>query len=438
MCEKWGLKPSAINAIVTDNASNMVAAVRRIAMEHQTEDNDTEIRIAVDDQAVETAVDLMVDDVEDIGDVAELFAAQVNELLDGAIGLNEWSHVRCLAHTINLVVQNGIADINDIRSKVRRVVGFFHRSTIGAEKFIEKQTQLHPGRQPLRLMMEVTTRWNSAYLMFERVIAVKDALVAAIDSCADCEEVSRDEFRVMQGVVEVLEPFYDVTKELSAELNVSASKVIVLVGSLKRVLDDIRTKNLLPEIVLAMAAKMRTELTNRYLSLEGQLPLAMATFFNPRFKKHGFTSTGRYDETKKSVTEQVGRSVSSEESCDRGTAPTPAPAKSSKLWESFDRSTSHSMRQRENSTNLIEVTQYVNEGLVPRTDDPLTFWKIRQHTLPRLAKLAKRHLSLVATSVPSERVFSTAGQIVSARRSRLTPQNVEKIMFMNKNSTFFD
>ena len=49
---------------------------------------------------------------------------------------------------------------------------------------------------------------------------------------------------------------------------------------------------------------------------------------------------------------------------------------------------------------------------------------------PYVAMLAKRYLAVSATSVPSERVFSTAGDIVSASRSALSASNVDKFIFL--------
>jgi len=42
-------------------------------------------------------------------------------------------------------------------------------------------------------------------------------------------------------------------------------------------------------------------------------------------------------------------------------------------------------------------------------------------------------LYILDTSIPSERVFSKAGKIVSARRNRLLPDNVDKLIFLNAN-----
>ena len=64
---------------------------------------------------------------------------------------------------------------------------------------------------------------------------------------------------------------------------------------------------------------------------------------------------------------------------------------------------------------------------------PLDWWNKRKHLLPNLAKLAQKYLGIVAISVPSERLFSTAGNIVSAKRAALLPDNVDKLVLLHEN-----
>ena len=52
---------------------------------------------------------------------------------------------------------------------------------------------------------------------------------------------------------------------------------------------------------------------------------------------------------------------------------------------------------------------------------------------PTIAKVAKRYLCIPATSVPAERVFSTAGLIINEKRSSLLPENSDMLIFLNKN-----
>ena len=69
---------------------------------------------------------------------------------------------------------------------------------------------------------------------------------------------------------------------------------------------------------------------------------------------------------------------------------------------------------------------------MPLDDDPLEWWK-DQVDLPLLSSLAKKYLCIPATSVESERVFSTAGDIVTATRSVLSHEHIDQLIFLKKN-----
>jgi len=65
--------------------------------------------------------------------------------------------------------------------------------------------------------------------------------------------------------------------------------------------------------------------------------------------------------------------------------------------------------------------------------DVLTYWNEHKLVLAPLSNIAFKYLIIPATSVPSERIFSKAGQILSARRNRLLPKNLDTLVFLNKN-----
>ncbi len=81
----------------------------------------------------------------------------------------------------------------------------------------------------------------------------------------------------------------------------------------------------------------------------------------------------------------------------------------------------------------VEIDMYKKDTLIPLTSCPLKWWKEHAPMYPLLSSLSKAYLTIPATSVPSERVFSTAGDIVNAQRSQLLPQNVDMLVFLQKN-----
>ena len=55
-----------------------------------------------------------------------------------------------------------------------------------------------------------------------------------------------------------------------------------------------------------------------------------------------------------------------------------------------------------------------------------------------LAVQARVYLAIPATSVPSERLFSSAGNVFTKKRNRLNQNNLHNILFLRENYKLFD
>ncbi|KAI2662343.1 E3 SUMO-protein ligase ZBED1 [Labeo rohita] len=87
-------------------------------------------------------------------------------------------HMPCFAHTLNLIVKDGlsaVAELTETREKVKRIVGHFKSSCVSMEKLSKYQREMK--LPEYKLVQEVETRWNSTYLMLERFLAVKVPLL---------------------------------------------------------------------------------------------------------------------------------------------------------------------------------------------------------------------------------------------------------------------
>ena len=80
-----------------------------------------------------------------------------------------------------------------------------------------------------------------------------------------------------------------------------------------------------------------------------------------------------------------------------------------------------------------EVDAYRTEEQIDWALDPLEWWKFNEHRFKVLCKLAWKLLCIPATSVPSEKLFSSAGTIVNKKRASLSPNNVDMLTFLCKN-----
>lgn len=73
--------------------------------------------------------------------------------------------------------------------------------------------------------MDIQTRWNSKYDMLSRLQAFEDALAIVLPRTRPDLILLQDEWFVVEELTTVLKPFYEVTTEISAERNITLSKV---------------------------------------------------------------------------------------------------------------------------------------------------------------------------------------------------------------------
>jgi hypothetical protein len=81
----------------------------------------------------------------------------------------------------------------------------------------------------------------------------------------------------------------------------------------------------------------------------------------------------------------------------------------------------------------LEIKNYQALPSIPLNSSPHTWWKEKAASFPMMAKFARFALCIPATSVASERVFSTAGDVISAKRANLTSSNADQLIFLHHN-----
>jgi len=80
-----------------------------------------------------------------------------------------------------------------------------------------------------------------------------------------------------------------------------------------------------------------------------------------------------------------------------------------------------------------EMDKYRCTPDAPLGSSPFSWWKHHEVEFPLLSNIARSVLHIPATSVPSERVFSAAGDIVTATRNCLSSEIVDVLVFLKQN-----
>lgn len=78
-----------------------------------------------------------------------------------------------------------------------------------------------------------------------------------------------------------------------------------------------------------------------------------------------------------------------------------------------------------------ETAGYLSEPVESdRKIDPVQWWKLHEHRFPNLARMARDHMAIPASSVPSEQLFSRAGDVITKKRNRMLEGSCSSILLI--------
>ena len=118
-------------------------------------------------------------------------------------------HIRCITHIINLLVQDGLDEIDDILHKIRKAIKYISETTIGKEKFQEVVKKLNLQSKDIT-SQGVPIRWDSTFFMLESALEFREAFSYLQSS--DCDSpvnLSMEEWDKAKVMHKCLIVFYD-------------------------------------------------------------------------------------------------------------------------------------------------------------------------------------------------------------------------------------
>ena len=336
-----------------------------------------------------------------------------------------------------------VSQVSKALGRARNLVSHFHHSSKSSYVLKQKQTDLHTDH--LSLIQDVATRWNSTYYMIERIIRLQQPLCAALIELQRNDLMPSDtEISTMEIFLEVLKPIVEITEAIGGEK-------LVTISTIKPLLHKLLSKHLIEKpsdktLTKTLKNILLTDLSSRYNSTEVKNVLNKACLLDPRFKALSFLPQTEKNDIISMVKEETWElaiaSIKAQPPLDPPTKKAKTDEQEKKglmsLLEDVIKSPSDSntLPSSNSAGTMVEIKKEMNNHLcleLQCSEDPLQWWNYHNRHFPHLSIMAKKYLSIPATSVPSERAFSVAGYIVNEKRSCLLPENVSTLVFLAAN-----
>lgn len=203
-------------------------------------------------------------------------------------------------------------------------------------------------------------------------------------------------------------------------------------------------QNLTVDKVKEVAAALCSFMEIKVWSMEFDTVLSEATALDPRFKTFAFNADGAADGALERITTAAAAVrhkpsglTAPKEEIKKGELEARAASQepqASSVWKLFDKmATGKTTGRNPKADAELEVRSYIEEPLIPRTEDPLIWWEAKASVFPHLIKVMFGRLCTVGTSVPSERALSKRGQIIMERRNCISSSKMKHLVFLNGN-----
>ncbi|KAK3922863.1 Zinc finger BED domain-containing protein 4 [Frankliniella fusca] len=390
--------------IVTDNASNIVAALEQPPL-------------------------------------SRLFARDVPTILRGE---KPWIHLRCFDHTLQLAIGDAREEVgtHTVIEKVANIVKRYSYSNIARQNLEKHQKETNTVQH--EIIRHVCTRWNSEYAMLERFLEQRIPITLELTE-AGKDVLSAQQWKLCEGYVEILKPIAQFTAEMGSSTKPTFSMMIPVLSEIKNCLEEFLRKASNRGSGISFARALLNKIILRFPDSDyaDSKMHQTATILDPRFKAllfsedvdaHGLLlveAKRKYREYirrgKLSLPAPAGANASQDDTA-------PKPAKQSK-WSFLKKVSAKQSEGPDEIESILqkEVQTYLELGTIDVEHDPALWWKTNRDTFPHLTPLAAEYLGIGATEVQSERDFSIGSNAVTPKRSCLLQDHVRQTVFLHRN-----
>ncbi|KAJ0946383.1 putative HAT dimerization domain, ribonuclease H-like superfamily, hAT-like transposase, RNase-H [Helianthus annuus] len=378
--------------------------------------------------------------------------------------------MRCCAHVLNLIVCEGLKDVDPSIQVIRNVVRYVRSSPSRLDKFNE-YVKIEKLDVSGTVCLDVSTRWNSTYLMLESALKYRKAFnrleedgqyaryfSVGPSSLFDEEDAKKkydvvkigppsdNDWDIANSFMTFLKVFYEVTNRFSGSLYVTSSAYFHDMYFMHTHIDECIGND--DETLSHMAINMRLKYNKYWGDVEKMNPLLyIVVALDPRYKLSyvnwslddmyptGNLATNLKKKVEETLTKLYDFYCSKDPKHGRSCTSKKSHNNLGGISESLSIQERHMLKYKSHleagtTSELSELDRYLKDNKEPMYEsfDLLHWWKINGEKYKILEKVARDVLAVPVSTVASESVFSTGGRILDPFRSSLSPKIVQALV----------
>ncbi|XP_046408026.1 zinc finger BED domain-containing protein 4-like isoform X2 [Ischnura elegans] len=314
--------------------------------------------------------------------------------------------------------------------------------------------------------------WVSEYKMFERLVRLKGAIKTELGAMemplkADLE-LTDDEWRLAEAVVEVLSPLVEALRDFCSSEYPPLSMTIPIVYGMEhmfgKVLQEAGAASPDPKATPSRRSKASTPpppilppalfarnllkgVRSRFPSYKTNRTSLVAMVLDPRYKAVILTEQ-EVDLVTKMLVDEITETPSAApaakpkessgkegEGSGSSSQENKRASTSSLLWSAFEEVSKDQPTGSGKKVALYQVKQYLDEPVLSRDCEPLSWWSENREKYDLILPVARKYASIPATQVVGSVVMGDCvTQEMNARKLCLPEAEVRQLVFLHENS----
>ncbi|KAK7590111.1 hypothetical protein V9T40_001724 [Parthenolecanium corni] len=415
-----------IAGCVSDNASNMIATAKKLNITHFgcfIHSLQLVIRDAFMD-IVPSAAKAKMPELSTNPDLDTLLDA-ANELQDISIDR---------------------PTVAKILRKAKLITQKFNQSSLLASALRKELQKL--GKTYTSLITAIITRWNSIFLMLQRLYDARDIVNLILTKKSEFEIVlSEGELQCIPDILALLKPFHDITLNMSREDVPTINMVVPYTTGL---IKELEFQSPRTDIGRQFHYCLVSQAKRRLLPYKAGTIARLATILDPRMNEQAFYQKSNYDNAIQQLTNEFKSLVKSRNE-EAAVATIEIADAVSNLTSSINTNIPSILqrvicneKRKKPATKILTTTaeaivklnDYIfRDEILPFETNIIEFWK--SYKFPELGSLALKLLIIPGSSAASERECSSAEYTLNKRRARMAPERRDfyKILGVSRAAT---